>query len=139
MRSLFSCLGRLNDSLTDGLSLRTGPSAELRVRLPHGPLRPQRRELRDGARQRRRRAAARALDRLLLLHVQAALPRLGASKSLGSAWTAFVQASTGFSDPTNFESLSTDITGALPAGACIKVLPELCTFCALKFPWDWDC
>ena len=43
------------------------------------------------------------------------LPRLGASKSLGSAWTAFVQASTGFSDPTNFESLSTDITGALPA------------------------
>ncbi|MEC8400503.1 MAG: TonB-dependent receptor plug domain-containing protein, partial [Bacteroidota bacterium] len=29
------------------------------------------------------------------------LPRVGASKSLGSAWTAFVQASTGFSDPTN--------------------------------------
>lgn len=43
------------------------------------------------------------------------LPRVGASKSLGSAWTAFVQASTGFSDPTNFESLSTSITGALPA------------------------
>jgi len=43
------------------------------------------------------------------------LPRVGASKSLGTSWTAFVQASSGFSDPTNFESLSTDITGALPA------------------------
>ncbi len=43
------------------------------------------------------------------------LPRIGASQSLGEAWNVFAQASTGFSDPTNFESLSTDISGALPA------------------------
>ena len=32
------------------------------------------------------------------------LPRLGTSKTLGERWTAFAQVSTGFSDPTNFES-----------------------------------
>lgn len=43
------------------------------------------------------------------------LPRLGASKTLGERWTAFAQVSSGFSDPTNFESLSTDDAGRLPS------------------------
>ena len=43
------------------------------------------------------------------------LPRLGTSKTLGERWTAFAQVSTGFSDPTNFESLSTDDAGRLPS------------------------
>jgi len=41
------------------------------------------------------------------------LPRIGMSKSLGTWGHWFVQASTGYSDPTNFESLSTDVDGAL--------------------------
>ena len=41
------------------------------------------------------------------------LPRIGMSKSLGNWGHWFVQASTGYSDPTNFESLSTDVNGAL--------------------------
>ena len=40
------------------------------------------------------------------------LPRLGLSKSIGQG-TWFAQTSTGFSDPTNFESLSTDVQGAI--------------------------
>ena len=42
------------------------------------------------------------------------LPRLGISKDLGGWGHWFAQASTGFSDPTNFESLATDADGALP-------------------------
>ena len=41
------------------------------------------------------------------------LPRIGMSKSLGNWGHWFVQASSGYSDPTNFESLSTDVNGAL--------------------------
>lgn len=41
------------------------------------------------------------------------LPRLGLSKTLGNWGHWFAQASTGFSDPTNFESLATDTDGAL--------------------------
>ena len=42
------------------------------------------------------------------------LPRLGISKDVGGWGHWFAQASTGFSDPTNFESLATDADGALP-------------------------
>ncbi|MEE2918616.1 MAG: TonB-dependent receptor [Bacteroidota bacterium] len=41
------------------------------------------------------------------------LPRIGLSKTLGDWGNWFFQTSTGFSDPTNFESLSTDVEGAL--------------------------
>jgi len=43
------------------------------------------------------------------------LPRVGWSQPLGEDVTAFVQVSSGFSDPTNFESLSTDGNGTLVA------------------------
>ena len=39
------------------------------------------------------------------------LPRIGGSKQWGTDWTVFAQISSGFSDPTNFESLSTDAAG----------------------------
>ena len=49
------------------------------------------------------------------------LPRIGLSLPVGDQWTMFAQLSSGFSDPTNFESLSTDGAGELP----LPLAPEL--------------
>lgn len=67
--------------------------------------------------QRSRMAQGWALDTTYLSPFNATqiLPRLGVSKSLGESWNSFAQVSTGFSDPTNFESLATDVSGALPS------------------------
>ena len=67
--------------------------------------------------QRTRYAQGTALDTAYLSPFNATqiLPRLGLSKSLGTSWNVFTQISTGFSDPTNFESLATDVAGALPS------------------------
>ena len=67
--------------------------------------------------QRSRLAQGTALDSSYLSPFNATqiLPRLGLSKSLGESWNVFGQFSSGFSDPTNFESLATDVQGALPS------------------------
>lgn len=67
--------------------------------------------------QRSRLAQGLALDTTYLTPFNATqiLPRVGLSKSMGETWNAFAQFSTGFSDPTNFESLATDEFGALPS------------------------
>jgi len=67
--------------------------------------------------QRSRVAQGTALDTAYLSPFNATqiLPRLGLSKSVGDSWNVFGQFSTGFSDPTNFESLATDVQGALPS------------------------
>ena len=67
--------------------------------------------------QRIRRAQGTALDTSYLspFNTTQVLPRLGVSKSIGQDWNAFVQISSGFSDPTNFEALDADGNGNLPA------------------------